>query len=307
MVEETLLADSPDIATRVAFGVVQDPKVDASVTEHSGKGLRHELVARVERRVIPDEPEDLRRLLANVLHVKVELPRPARTLTAYFPERVACLIDGFQRPLERRIHLAAFDKPSAHLVDDRDVFDPYRADLDASHALHAGPERLRPDDVADDVLFRAVQRFEVQLVPNPECTLGDLAQVEDQIAGRKRIAGVRRGARSVALAALRAGIELEEIARWKVENGAVPDLVSLRVRRDRWQLSSGLVIARRDARRAGEHVHRLREWNGRDEAKRYDAVHPPLDEVRVGGRVACETEPAESLADGPAERRPDFE
>src|SRR5712691_9747393 len=143
------------------------------MSEDASKRLRHALVARVERCVIADEPEDLRRLLANVLHVEVELPRPARALTACFPEGVARLIDRFQRLLERRIHLATFDKPSAHLVDDRDVFDPYGADLDASHALHAGPERLRSDDVADDVLFRAVQRFEVQLVPDPERTLGD--------------------------------------------------------------------------------------------------------------------------------------
>src|ERR1700675_4578718 len=144
------------------------------MAEHASESLRHELVARVERCVIADEPEDLRRLLANVLHVEVEFPRPARTLTACFPERVARLIDGFQRLLERRIHLAAFDKPSAHLVDDRDVLDPDRADLYAGHALHAGQERLRPDDVADDVLSRSVQRFEVQLVPDPERTLGDL-------------------------------------------------------------------------------------------------------------------------------------
>src|SRR5439155_10019514 len=254
-----------------------------------------------------DEPEDLRRLLANVLHVEVELPRPARALTAYFPERVARLIDGFQGLLERRIHLAAFDKPSAHLVDDRDVFDPYRADLDASHALHAGPERLRPDDVADDVLFRTVQRFEVQLVPDPERTLGDLAQVQDQIAGRKRIAGVRRGAGSVALAALRAGVELEEIARREVENGAVPDLSRLRIRRNRWQLSSRPIVAQRDARRTREHVHRLRERNGSNEAERCDAVHPPLDEVCVGGRVSGDTEPAEGFCDGPTERRPNLE
>ena len=36
-------------------------------------------------------------------------------------------------------------------------------------------------------------------------------------------------------------------------------------------------------------------------------MDPPLDEVRVGGRAAGQTKPAEGVADGPAERRPDFE
>src|SRR6476660_5711144 len=143
MVEETLFADSPDVAARVALGVVEDPEVDAGVAEDAGKSLRHALVARVERCVVADEPQNLRRLLANVLYVELELSRPARAPSACLSEGVAGLIDRLQGLLERRVHLAAFDQPSAHLVDDRDVLDPNRADLDAGHALHARPERLR--------------------------------------------------------------------------------------------------------------------------------------------------------------------
>src|SRR6266849_4501783 len=111
----------------------------------------------------------------------------------------------------------------------------------------------------------------------------------------------------MALAALRAGVELDEVARREVEDRSVAHLVRLCVRRNRCQLSAGPLVARRDARRAREQVHRLRERNGGDEAEGCDAVHPPLHEVRVGGRVAGHTEPTESLSDGPTERRPDFE
>src|SRR6202040_4033244 len=38
-----------------------------------------------------------------------------------------------------------------------------------------------------------------------------------------------------------------------------------------------------------------------------DAVHPPRDEVRVGGGVAGHTEPTEGPADGPTDRRTGFE
>src|SRR5205823_14552801 len=102
-------------------------------------------------------------------------------------------------------------------------------------------------------------------------------------------------------------VELEEGARREVEDRAIPHFVLLRVRREWRELSSRPVVARCDARRTGEHVHRLRERNGGDEAERGDAVHPPLDEVRVSGRASGETEPAEGLSNRPTERRPDLE
>ena len=182
VVEETLFTDTPDVATGVALGIVEDPEVDAGVVKQAGERLGHELVARVERRVVADEPEDLRRLLANVLHLEAERPRPAGPLTARLPERVPRLVNRFERLLQRRIHVTALDEPAPHLVDDRDMLDPHRADLHTGHALHAGPERLRPDGVADDAGVQVVQRLDVQRVPEAERTLGDLAQVENQIA-----------------------------------------------------------------------------------------------------------------------------
>src|SRR5439155_9612162 len=169
------------------------------------------------------------------------------------------------------VHLAAFDKPSANLVDVRDVLDPHRADIDIGHALHAGPDRLRPDRSAEDARVRVAQWLDVQLMPEPERTFGDLTQVEDQVARRERITGVRRRTSGVALAALRARVELDEVPRGEIEDRSVTDLVRLCVRRNRRQLLSGLVVAQRDARRAREQVHRLRKRNGGNEAERYDA------------------------------------
>src|SRR5439155_4890039 len=101
--------------------------------------------------------------------------------------------------------------------------------------------------------------------------------------------------------------ELDEVARREVDDRSESALVRLCARRNRRQLSSGLLVVRRDAHRAREQVHSLRERNGSEEAERRDAVHPPLDEVRVGSRGAGDTEPTERLSDGPTERRPDFE
>ena len=57
--------------------------------------------------------------------------------------------------------LPALDEPASHLVDDRDVLDPDRADLHARHALHARPERLRADRVAQDRPRRIEQRLDI--------------------------------------------------------------------------------------------------------------------------------------------------
>src|SRR5712691_4025489 len=103
-VEKTLLADAADVAPGVAFRVVENPKVDAGVAKQASESLCHELVARVERCVVTDEPENLRRFLANVLHMEIELLCPACTFATCLAERVARVVDGLQRLLKQRIH-----------------------------------------------------------------------------------------------------------------------------------------------------------------------------------------------------------
>ena len=143
------------------LGVPEDAEIDARVVEDARERLGVALVARVERGVVADEPEDLDRLLACVLDLEAEILRPARPLTPRLAERVARGVDRLERRLELAVHLAPLDEAPAHLVDDRDVLDPDRADLDARHALHARPERLRPDRVAEDRLRRVEERRHV--------------------------------------------------------------------------------------------------------------------------------------------------
>ena len=78
--------------------------------------------------------------------------------------------EGLRHRIRREFDLAAptayrkdaiFDERAAHLVDDRHVLDPDRADLDAGHALHAGPERLRLDR-ADQLRVLGKRRFDAE-------------------------------------------------------------------------------------------------------------------------------------------------
>src|SRR3990172_12742093 len=112
------------------------------------------------------------------------------------------------------------------------MLDADRADLDARHALHARPERLRPDRVPEDRGLRVEERRHVERRADPERSLRDLAQVEDEIARRERVTGGGGRAGVVALAALRAGVELEEMLGRERGDRRVADLLGLRVRRD---------------------------------------------------------------------------
>ena len=69
--------------------------------ENLGQGTADALVARVERRVVADEPEQLGRLLADVLHREGELAGPAWAFALLLAERVAGRVDPLQRRLEQ--------------------------------------------------------------------------------------------------------------------------------------------------------------------------------------------------------------
>src|SRR6185369_8080280 len=100
-------------------------------------------------RVVAHEPEDLRRARADVLHLEVEVLRPAPALALRLAEGVSGGVDRLEGLLQLAVHVALLDEGAAHLVDDRDVLDPDRADLDTGHALHAGPEGLGLDRAED--------------------------------------------------------------------------------------------------------------------------------------------------------------
>ena len=214
-VKSALLADPSHVAAGVPLGVVEDSVVDAGLAEHPRERLGDLLVARVERGVVAEEPEELGRLLADVLHLERQVARPAPALALRLPERVARGVDRLERALEERVHLAALDELAAHLVDHRDVLDPDWADLDAGHALHARPERLGLDRVAEDGLARLVQGRNVERRADPHRALGLFPEIEDEVARGERVAGGRRGAGRVALAALRARVEVRRGASGK--------------------------------------------------------------------------------------------
>ena len=127
--------------------------------------------------------------------------------------------------------LALLDQPAAQLVDDRRLLDPDRADLDAGVALHAGPRGLGADGVAADhrereAVGRPARRVQERARarrrrPATPPRVGLLAQLEDHVARRQRPAGRVRRAGLVAAPALRAGVELDQVARAEVGERAV--------------------------------------------------------------------------------------
>ena len=141
----------------------------------------------------------------------------------------------------------------------------------------------------------------------PHRALGHLAQVEDEVAGRERIAGRRRGTGGVALAALRAGVEVEQVLGREGVDEGVADVRGLRAGGDRREAVARPVVLDRDPGRAGEHVHRLRERDRGDPEERDDAVHPPVDGARVRRGAVLEAEGTECVPDRVAHGCPHLE
>ena len=141
----------------------------------------------------------------------------------------------------------------------------------------------------------------------PHRALGHLAQVEHEVARRERVAGCGRRTGGVALAALRAGVQVQQVlGRERVDRG-VADLLGLRVGREGQKRLAGAVVLGGDAGRPGQHVHRLRERDRRDPEEREDAVHPPGHRPGRFRCAALEAESDERLPGEPAERRPHLE
>src|SRR5205807_10099984 len=75
--EQPLLTYAPHVVARVALAVVEDPEGDSGLVEKARQRTGDTLRARVERRVVADEPQHVDRLLAGVRNLELELPRPA--------------------------------------------------------------------------------------------------------------------------------------------------------------------------------------------------------------------------------------
>ena len=136
---------------------------------------------------------------------------------------------------------------------------------------------------------------------------GELAQVEDHVARREGVARRIRRAGDVALAALRAGVERDEVLPGEIRDLPVPNLFRRRALRKGRQPLAREVVADADVRWAREHVHRLRERDRGDERERDDAVRPPGGEMGARRLLGGHAEPAEAAPDGPADRRPGLE
>ena len=135
--EQPLLAGPSHVVAGVALPVVEDAEVHAGSGEQARERTRDALRARIEARVVADEPHHVDRLLAGIGDLEVELVDPAPAPPPRLPERVPRAVDRLERRLEVRVELPLLDQPAPQLVDDRRLLDPDRADLDTRVALHA--------------------------------------------------------------------------------------------------------------------------------------------------------------------------
>ena len=113
---EPLLADPADIVAGIRLPLVEDPEIDSGRLQQRREGLRDFLVARVERRIVADEPQHLHGLLARILDREWQRLGPGGPLALRFSERVAGLVDGLQGLLQQRVHVACF-----HELAERDL------------------------------------------------------------------------------------------------------------------------------------------------------------------------------------------
>ena len=124
-------------------------------------------------------------------------------------------------------------------------------------------------------------RRDPQRRPVAHRALGHLAQVEDEVARRERIARRGRRAGGVALAALRAGVEVEQVlGRERVDGARSRPPPASRLPGAAASALPARSSLTRDARRAGEHVHRLRERDRGDPEERERRRAPTTSTAR---------------------------
>ena len=93
----------------------------------------------------------------------------------------------------------------------------------------------------------------------------------------------------------------------QVDDTAVSHLLRLGSGGKRGQALPGPLVPDNDGGRAGQHVDRLREGDGRDPEEGHDPVDPPQGEVSIGSRRPSQASLAEPLAHEPAKGRPGLE
>jgi hypothetical protein len=111
----------------------------------------------------------------------------------------------------------------------------------------------------------------------------------------------------VALAALRARVEVEEVLGGERVDERVADVGRLGACGERREPVARALVLYGHADGTHEHMHGLRERDGGDPEEREDTVHPPVREAGVVCRLAVEAQVDEGLPHEPADRRPDLE
>ena len=192
------------------------PKSTPAASQQPRQRERVALVARVEARVVADEPQHVDGLLAGVAHLERRARASSvRACAADSPNElplVATASSTFCSPSSRS---PCLDQAAPQQVDDRHVLDADRADLDAGHALHARPERVGARSAA----------------PVPRCAARCRSSTRSR--GDSGRPGGRRRAGLVAAAAARAGVEVDQVPRQEVGERRVAGLGLGRQRRSR--------------------------------------------------------------------------
>ena len=161
--------------------------------------------------------------------------------------------------------------------------------------------------VPEDLGMLGEARRDAERGSVPHRALRHLAQIEDQISRRQRVPGRSRGARGVALAAFRAGVQIEEVLGRERVDERVADVGGFGVGVERREPVARPLILHGHADGSDEHVDGLRERDRRHPEEREDSVHPPVRDAGVVCGLSVEADGDEPFAHEPADRRPDLE
>ena len=142
--EQPLLTRAADVVARRALGVVEDPEVDARPRAAGARAprVRAGCAGRRMRSRRRTRARSAGSLRVSFTSKSSSLAQRAR-LRCGSPNELPLVVIASNTCWSIGVQVARLDQAAAQLVDDRHVLDADRADLDAGHALHAGPERLR--------------------------------------------------------------------------------------------------------------------------------------------------------------------